>query len=195
MSLDNVKESVLTEARAKAEQKVREASREAERFLEAGREENERASAEAWREANLRLDRETARERERIQHENRLQVLAAKNRVIEEVFRKAKERLAALSDAEYTNMVGAWLSALPPEAGGRLRVNPADHARFAAKLDDFNRERSGSGVFTGVIADPKVPSGAVVDGPDYHIDCTMERRLNELRETAVGDLAKKLFGA
>ena len=195
MSLDKVKESVLAEAKARAEQKVREASREAERLLAAGREENGRASAEALREANLRLDRETARERERILHENRLQVLAAKNRVIEEVFRKAKERLASLSDAEYAKLVDAWLSALPPETGGELRVNPADHAKFAARLDDFNRGRSGPGAFTAVIADPRVSSGAVVDGADYHIDCTVERRLDELLETAVGDLAKKLFGA
>ncbi|MDR3078202.1 MAG: V-type ATP synthase subunit E [Planctomycetota bacterium] len=194
MSLDKVKASVLEEARAKAEQRSREAKEAAGKLLAEGRAADERDSAEAIREATLRVERDTARERERVLHEGRLKILAAKNQVIDEVFQKVKERVDSFSDAEYAKLLGAWLGALPPEAGGELRVNPGDRERLAGCLDDFNRGRSGAGRFTGPAADPKVASGAVVDGPDYHVDCTIDRRLGELRESAAGDLARKLFG-
>ncbi|MDR1518825.1 MAG: hypothetical protein LBU23_01605 [Planctomycetota bacterium] len=195
MSLDKVKATVLEEARARAAEKVGKAAKEAEAILAAGKAEDERLSAEALREANLRLDREINRERERLQHDNRLQVLAAKNKVIDEIFRKVRDRIASFSEAQYLDMVGAWLRALPPEVGGELRVNSGDVGKFRENLAEFNRGRSGSGVFSAVAADAGVASGAVVAGADYHVDCTAGRRLEELRETAVGDLARKLFGA
>ena len=195
MSLDRVKTTVLDEARARAAKKLDEAKQEAERLLAEGKAADERVGAEATRDAKLKLERETTRELERIQHNNRLQILSAKNKAIDEVFTRVNAKLSAMSDTEYLDMVGKWLDALPRDVGGVLRVNPRDEAKFTSGLDMLNRSRYGSGVFTKVVADPKVPSGAVVDGPDYNIDCTVDRRLNELRETSAGDLARVLFGA
>lgn len=132
---------------------------------------------------------------ERIRHDNRLRILEAKNKAIDEVFAKVRDAIAALSDDDYVAMVGKWLASLPADVGGVLRVNPKDEARFAARAADLNRGRSGPGRFTAVRADPEVASGAVVDGPGYAVDCTVDRRLGELRETAAGDLARTLFGS
>ncbi len=194
MSLDKVKTTVLEEAKARAAKKLEEATKEAERQLAEGKAADERAAADAARDARLRLERETTRELERIQHENRLQILAAKNKAIDEVFRRVKDKLAAMGGDEYLSLVGSWLDALPADVGGVLKVNPKDEATFSAGLDRLNRNRSGAGRFTGVAADAKVTAGAVVDGPDYNIDCTIGRRLDELRETSAGDLARVLFG-
>ena len=195
MSLDTVKTKVLEEARARAEMILEEATAAAENVLAEGKAADERNGAEATRDARLRLERETLRELERIQHDNRLQILSAKNKGIDEVFKRVGERLSAMSDSESIDMIRAWLGALPPEVGGVLRVNPKDEGRFTSGLDALNAGRSGAGRFTSVVADPKVPNGAVVDGPDFNIDCTIDRRLNELRETSAGDLARVLFGA
>ena len=195
MSLENVKTKVLEEAKAKAEQLLAEATAKAECFLDDGKAADERAGQEATRDARLRLERESIREIERIQHDNRLQILSAKNKAIDEVFKRVKDKLAAMSDSEYLDLVGKWLGALPADFGGVLRVNPKDGAKFTSGLDRLNIGRSGDGKFTEVVTDPKVASGAVVDGPDYTIDCTLDRRLDELRETAAGDLARALFGA
>ncbi len=195
MSLDRVKTTVLQEAKARAGKKLEDATKEAERLLAEGKAADERAGTDATRDARLRLDRETTRELERIQHENRLHILSAKNKAIDEVFRRVKDKLASMGSDEYLSLVGAWLDALPADVGGVLRVNPKDEAKFAAGLERLNRNRSGNGAFTKVVADAKVASGAVVDGPDYNIDCTIGRRLDELRETSAGDLARVLFGA
>lgn len=195
MSLDRVKTTVLEEARARAAEITANAKREADQILADGRAHDERVGGEAVRDARIRFERETVRELERIQHDNRLQILSAKNTAIDEVFRRIGDKLKAMSSDEYLGMVGKWLDALPADVGGELRVNPKDADVFKAGLDRLNKSRSGEGVFTSVATDPKVLSGAVVNGPDYTIDCTVERRIAELRETAAGELARVLFGA
>ncbi|MCL2001754.1 MAG: V-type ATP synthase subunit E, partial [Planctomycetes bacterium] len=185
----------LDEAKARAEKRLDAAKVEIERLLAESRAADQRVGNEAVRDAKLRLERETARELERIQHENRLQILSAKNQAIDEVFKRVDAKIAQLDDAAYLDMVGRWLSALPPDIGGVLRVNPKDEAKFISGLGSLNQNRGGAGTFTKVETDPKVANGAIVDGPDYNVDCTIDRRLNELRESSAGDLARVLFGA
>lgn len=195
MSLDRVKTTVLEEAKAKAAITLDTASKTAERILADGRATDERIAADVIRDTKARLEKDTNRELERLQHDNRLQILSAKNKAIDEVFKRVSARLSGMNDGEYIAMIGKWLDALPADVGGVLRVNPRDEAKFKAGLDTLNRNRGGNGRFTQIMTDAKVPSGAVVDGPDYNIDCTIDRRLGELRETSAGDLARVLFGA
>lgn len=194
MSLENVKARVLEEAGARAAAEIEKAKQEAERILADGRAADERNFAETTRDAKTRLDRETTRELERLDHDNRLQILHAKNQAIDEVFKRVLHKLQGMSDSEYLGLIGKWLGDLPADAGGKLRVNPKDEEKFVAGLAQLNQGRSGDGVFTGVVADPKVHGGAVVEGPDYSVDCTARRRLHELREMSVGDVARVLFG-
>lgn len=195
MSLDKIKETVIAAATAKAEALLADAGKEAERHAADRKAIDERVAAETIRDAKIRFERETTRELERLQYENRLEVLAAKNTAIAEVFKRVKDALGSMSDDDYVGMVGKWLAALPAEVGGTLRVNPKDEGKFTDRLTALNKGRKGEGKFAKVEADPKVSSGAVLDGPDYTIDCTVERRLDELRESSLGDLAKALFGA
>ncbi len=195
MSLDTMKTKVLEDAAAKAERLLADATAGAERLLADGKAADGRAGQDAERDARLRLERESIREVERTQHDNRLQILSAKNRAIDEVFSRVRAKLAGMTAGDTTEMIGKWLRALPADVGGVLRVNPKDEDAFTAGLDRLNTGRYGSGRFTGIVADPKVASGAIVDGKEFSIDCTIDRRLDELRETSVGDLARTLFGA
>lgn len=195
MSLDTIKSTILAEAKTRAERRLAEAGQEAGRLIADGKAAAQRNAEDAARDMKLRLERETNRELERIQYENRLHILSAKNKAIDEVFKRVRDKIASLSDDEYVTMIGKWLAVMPSDASGVLRVNPRDERKFAERLTDLNRLRQPEGQFKGVIADPKVSNGALLDGPDYNIDCTLDRRLAELRDTAAGDLARALFGA
>ncbi len=129
-------------------------------ILADGKAADERLSADTIRDAKVRLEKETNRELERLQHDNRLQILSAKNKAIDEVFKRVNDKLSSLSDSDYIDMVGKWLGALPADVGGTLRVNPRDEAKFNAGLDVLNRNRGGNGRFTQVVADARVSSGA-----------------------------------
>ncbi|MDR1612242.1 MAG: hypothetical protein LBT97_05590 [Planctomycetota bacterium] len=194
MGLETIKTTVLETAEKRAQAILAEAEGEAGRILAEASAAAGRTAAEAVRDAKLRVERQTNRELERIQHDNRRQMLQARNDAINEVFKRVGDTLSAMSDDDYVGLVGKWLAALPKDAGGTLRVNPEDEEKFASRLGTLNKGRGKDGKFIGVTADPKVDAGVVVDGPDYAIDCTIGRRLSELRETAAGAVAKALFG-
>ena len=193
MSLESMKDTVIETARAKAEVILADAGKEAEALLAATKVQNDRTTTETLRDVKLRLDRETNRELERLRSANRLAVLAAKNSAIATVFAQVKDAIAGMSDDEYVDMVGQWLTALPSGTGGVLRVNPKDVAKFETRLASLNKSRADSGKFDKVVADAGVESGAVVESADFTIDCSVGRRLEELRETSVGDVAAILF--
>jgi len=196
MSFEKLEAAVIAEAEAEAAKIVETARRETEALLARSREEGERAFEEAARQAETAAARETARQLGLARHEGRLEVLQAKNLVVDEVFRRAAERVTALSDADYLDLMGVWLTALPGEVGGTLRVSHRDEQRFTnAFLERVNAGRSESGRFTGVETDSRITGGFVVAGDTYTVDSTIENRMNELRESLAGELAGELFGS
>lgn len=196
MSFEKIEAVVIAEAEAEARQIVEAARQESEASLSRVREENEVAFEEALRQAEAAAGRETSRQVGLARHEGRLQVLGAKNRVIDDVFRKAGEQIQSLPDKEYLDLVTDWLKSLPTEVGGTVRVGSRDAKRITqAFLDGVNQARSQGGKFTAVEVDPQIDSGFVVAGESYTVNATVENKINELRESLAGDLAKELFGS
>lgn len=193
MSLDRVKEAVLAKAKAEAERIAADADKAVERAREEFRKSDAAMRADALRDCDLRLARETSRQVERERHQGRLRVLTAKNEIIEGVFGKLRQELEALPPEKYLDLVAGWLRGLPAGSGGGLRVNPKDEQLFAGGLDKLNAGRSGADLFTGVKGDSSVTWGALVDGADFTVDCTVDRKLAELRESS-GELARLVFG-
>jgi V/A-type H+/Na+-transporting ATPase subunit E len=195
MSFDRLESAVIAEAEAAAAKTAEMAGEETAALLARSREENERAFEEASRQAETAAVRETARQVGLARHEGRLEVLSAKNRVIDGIFLKAMERVSALSDAEYMDLMAGWLIALPAGVGGTLRVSPRDGKRFTmAFLDRVNAQRK-DGRFTGIEEDSLIDGGFIVAGDDFTVNSTLKSRINELRESLAGDLARELFGS
>jgi V/A-type H+-transporting ATPase subunit E len=196
MSFEKIQTVIISEAESEAKRIIDEARQETDAMLSRVREENERTFEEAARQAEAAASRETSRQVGLARHEGRLQVLDAKNRVIDEVFRKAAERIQSLPEQEYLALMADWLKALPSEVGGVLRVSPRDVSRFSkAFLEGINKDRPESGRFTGAEADPQVAGGFVVIGENYTMNATIENKITDLRESLAGDLAKELFGS
>ena len=196
MSFEKLEAAVIAEAEAEAAEIIGSARAETDALLARSREENERAFQEAARQAEAAAARETSRQVGLARHEGRLEVLQAKNRVIDEVFQKAVERLASLSDAEYLDLMAGWLRRLPAEVGGGIAVGPRDEKRFTmAFLDRVNAERLESGRFTGVTVDSRITAGFMVTGDTYSVNSTLDNRMSELRESLAGELARELFGS
>jgi vacuolar-type H+-ATPase subunit E/Vma4 len=195
MSFEKLEAAVIAEAEAEAAKIVDSARSETGTLLARSREEGERTFGEAARQAEAAAARETARQLGLARHEGRLEVLTAKNRVIDEVFRMAAERVNSLSDAEYLDLMAEWLKNLPVEIGGTLRVSPRDEKRFTeAFLGRVNAGRAENGRFHGVVADSRITGGFVVTGDTFTVDSTLDNRMNELRESLAGELARELFG-
>ncbi len=196
MSFERLEAAVIAEAEAESAKIVETARAEAEALLARARAEQERVFDDAVRQAETAQTRETARQTGLAGHDGRLAVLEAKNRLIDDVFRAAKERMITLPEAEYMALMAEWLKALPEEVGGTVMVNPSDEKKFTkAFLDGVNASRSVRGKFAGVASDARIAGGFAVASDTYTIDATLENRMNDLRESLAGDIARELFGS
>lgn len=195
MNFEKVREAVLAEARREADARVAEARRQAEALLQQARKAGEASVEEGVREARMRAERETSCAVGRARLQGRLRVLAARNEVLDRVFRRAEEIFLGLDEQEYLSFLRAWLAALPPSVGGVLRVRPDDVAHVEGRfLREVNAARPEGGRFTEVVGDRAVAAGFVVEGENYVLDGALARRLARLRAEAAGSLAQEIFG-
>jgi len=195
MSMEGVESRVLAEAKAEAKKIVEEALGERDRLLKEFQDESEKALEEAVRAAEAEAAAETSRQLGRARHEGELDILRAKNEVLDEAFRRAAEGFRSVPEGEYLELMAAWLKNLPPETGGALIVSPNDAGRFSGGfLDGVNAARPDTGKFTSVAQNPKITGGFIVEGRDFVVDVTLERRARELREALAGEIARELFG-
>jgi len=194
MSTQRVKDAVLAKAQADAKALLDKTRQEAESLLAREREQNEMALAQARQDAEARVARDTARELGRARHEGRLQVLQAKNEVLDKAFERAAALLAEMPEKDFMALMAQWLKAVPANSGGALHVRPDDAARFSESfLNEVNASRPEGGRFSQVVPDPAVKAGFILEGESFTADFTLERRLAELRASAAGELAKELF--
>jgi V/A-type H+/Na+-transporting ATPase subunit E len=196
MSFEKIEAVIKAEAEAEAKKILDSERAESETLLARSREECGSVFEESVRQAEAAVVRETARQVGLARHEGRLAVLQVKNRVLDDVFRKAKERIVALPDAEYLRLMEAWLKSLPVAVGGTLRVSPRDEKRITKEfLDRVNAGRAPEGKFTTVAADAQISGGFRVAGGNYTVDSTIDNKIGELRESLAGELARELFGS
>ena len=196
MSFEKIESVIKAEAEAEAKLILEAVRAENEDLMERSRSECGSATGESVRQAEAAADRETARQVGLARHEGRLAVLQAKNEVLDEVFRKAKDTIISLPDKEYLKLMEAWLKALPAGIGGALRVSPRDEKRFTKEfLDRVSAGRAPEGKFISVVADERITGGFRVAGENYTVDSTIENKVGELRESLAGELARELFGS
>ncbi len=194
MSFEKVESAVFAEARADAEIILADARRECNELLVKAREENRKALEEAIHQEEAATVRETARQLGVARHDGRLEVLNAKNLVIDDVFRKATEKLRSMDIHEYRGFLEGWLQRLSPEIGGVIKVSPKDtHLFDDAFIKRINDSRTRDGTFTAVNPDSGISGGFIIQGDTYTVDYTYDRILEELRQSVAGDLAKELF--
>lgn len=196
MSFEKIEAVVKAEAEAEAKN-IRDSARaESENILERFRSESADVFEESVRQGEAAAVSETSRQVGLARHEGRLSVLQSKNRVLDQVFLKAKEQIIAFPGQEYLGLMETWLKSLPATVGGTLRVSPRDEQRFTKEfLDRVNAGRAPEGRFTSVEADARISGGFRVTGDNFTVDSTIENKVGDLRESLAGDLARELFGS
>jgi len=195
MSLEAIREEVLSSARKEAEAIIEKAQAESEaKLAEARRIEEERFQNAVAREKS-RLEGKISAELTNLRQEVKLEILAAKNSVIDKVFSIALEMLENLPLNEKKDLLLKSLKSLPSDVSGEVLMPPNDAARFGkALVEEANRFRGDAGKFTGPSSDPNIRSGLRVRGSGYEIDLTFATRVSELKGEVISTIAERLFG-
>ncbi len=182
MSAEGLKNAVLEKARREAGQLVEQARAAAAQEASQAEEQTRRSSAAVLEQARL----EAAREREQtlaaVEREQRLEVLAAKNRLLEQAFARAAEGFRRLSAERLAELYRTELEAIDLREAS-LRVPRGARAQFEALL----------GGRATVEEDPSLEAGYVVVRSDYRLDRSLSARLAEIRSEMRPRVAQLLF--
>jgi vacuolar-type H+-ATPase subunit E/Vma4 len=182
MSADGLKKAVLDRARAEAEGILAQAKKDAEGMAAAAGERAERVSKDVLDAAKRDAARTRAREVSALDRELRLKSLASKNALIDSVFVKAQEMFRQLPASDLGGMYAKELDAVDV-AGATLLVARGASSQFASAQAKGATLRE----------DDAVSAGYILVRDDFRLDRTLKARLDELRSTMRGELAKTLF--
>ncbi len=197
MSLDNIKNKILADAGARAEEKKKRAEEEARAIVEAAESEAERLAAKlrAEAEAEARVRREQVVTRARL--EERKKLLAAKQEAMEAVFRGALKTASELPLERYRELFKGLLLASVASGDEVVFISEHDFSRIdGSLLEEVNRElaRRGKGAALTLSPEPRpIAGGCILKGEAYEVNATLELLARRVREELEPEVVRVLF--
>jgi V/A-type H+/Na+-transporting ATPase subunit E len=190
MSIKNITDKILSDAKEKAAEILSNSSKEAEILV------SSKISEASSQEAHLisKAEEEAEARKNRIIQNAELTVrnekLAAKHQVIEKAFNYALDSLEKLDDSDFINFVKSTLKSNKISGDGFLKVNEARYKSVTPEvLRDINTF-SGTNLVLGRAIDK---DGFMVDQRGIQINCTFEALVESLKEDLIFDVTKILF--
>jgi vacuolar-type H+-ATPase subunit E/Vma4 len=187
--LKPIEDHVQALARVEADGIAAQAKAEAERIVASAREESDRRLKSELDKLRAELDAGLDREVSVVRSARAQELLAGKSRILDDVFRRAAERL--LASAAWWDLLRARLRSLAGEKGQVLCR--AEHRDTIGKcLAELKGETGGK---MPPLADEsaKILGGFILRGAQFDVDYSLESELASLREKILPELAAKAF--
>lgn len=190
--IDRITNRIEADAQAEIERILGEAREEAERILAQGH-----AQAEAEKaELTTRNKRIAAEREERLvsmaQMEARQVSLAAKQEMVEKAYALALEKLCAMPDDRYTQVVAALLVQAAPDGRGEVIFAPEDAKRIGeAAVAQANKTLNGTLTLSEEVR--PIRGGFILKNGNVEVNGSFETLVRLQRAQTAGAVAKTLF--
>jgi len=196
VALEKIENAILGEARKEAD-RIREAGRK--RIDDASRQ----AQARLERQLEQRMGEVEQRERDQknramvaLRAAGNMELLAAKNEVIDKVFARALEKVVNLPSNGYRTLLLGWLKNAAVEGPAELLLNARDLHAFGPQLVlEANKARPKESAFKLSTTPAEMAGGFVLRTGRYEIDRTLDGIVAKLKEEMAPEIAQTLFGA
>jgi len=188
VALSGVEKAVLEKAEAEANKVLDAARREADAYWEREsarlREAHERRVEADRRELEMQLERDAGAK----EIEHRLELLKAKNEIIQEVFETALDGIIELPDEGYLRWLREQVARLPEMSDAVLVANERDRPLLERAVRESGRQFA--------VGDDNAPirGGFLLRSENVDLDCSIESLMDDIRETLTRDVAERLFG-
>jgi len=186
MDVQNIEKRILESARAEAETITRQAEEKARDLLESARASNEERAREAVEGARQALQQQHDQQVTSAKAADKLQLLARRAGILDEVFEKAVERFIGDRGGEYRKWLSARTDSVAGESG---TVVPAEPDR--PLIEELLSTRD-----TGpTLAEKSLPlrGGFMLEGDRFDLDLSLDTQLVERKTELLPELAKKAF--
>lgn len=198
MSLEKLLEKIGSDAREEGELILSRAREEAARIREEAEEKARRESEAIARSFRARAESERLKILSQARLESRIELLAAKDELVEEVFREAKRSFLELPEERYRKWLKGTILKGVTAGDEELVASAYDRELLAAGLlEELNKElraRGGRGELR--LSQEKAPSerGVILRGGKTESNLTVEAVLQRVREENEEEVSRILFG-
>ncbi len=189
MTLKRIEDHVLEKSRAEAQKVLDEGRREADAALRSAREETDRKVKGELDRLKVDLDAALDREISGRRASRGQELLVDKSRVLDDVFKRAAERL--LKDPGYWELLRRRLKELAGQPGSVLCR--AEHREAVGRLIDGLKAETGGKVPPLADESANILGGFVLRGDRVDVDFSLESELAALHERILPELAAKAF--
>ncbi len=195
MSIEKVKEKILSKAEKEAKEILTRAKAELDKekalFLQEKSEEFERRFEKAVRDIENEIKR-------RIDQEKVLadrKVLAVKRKFIEETFTLVAEKLGSMKKRDYLKFLENLIIRDAPMGESELILNERDRKLIDGKLlEKINKKLGKNRQVKLSEKTVEIRGGCLMRGNEIEIDDSFETLINDERERSEIEIVKKLFG-
>ncbi|MFH1422313.1 MAG: V-type ATP synthase subunit E [Planctomycetota bacterium] len=193
MSLEEIKEEVLSNARKEAQAIINRASAERDKKLKEAKSTEDKRFQKTFESKKAELEKQLSNELANLRQDIKVSILREKNKVIDKVLSIALGKLEELPEKQLTDTLIKYLKALPDEISGEVALSSQDASKYGSIIiQEANRSRT-KGKFSGPVSDQAVQSGLRVKSSGYEIDLTFATKISELKSEIIPVVAKKLF--
>jgi len=190
--IEKIIHRIREDAQAEVERVLKEARDEAVRIRESGYTQAE-AEKTVLRERN---ERAAAEREERLvsaaQMETRQMNLAAKQEMVEKAYALALEKLCAMPDERYTQVVAELLTQAAPKGRGEVIFNAEDAVRIGKEAVALANEKLGGELILSTETRP-IRGGFVLKSGSVEVNGSFETLVRLQRAQTAGAVAKTLF--
>ena len=128
------------------------------------------------------------------QMDSKKEILAAKQELINQTFDKALEKLQALSEDEYVELLAKLAKNASSNGKGVLTFNAADKEKVSAKVTARANELCGSGSLTVSDNVAAIKGGFLLSDGAIEVNCSLETLIKTVRTNITGEVNAILFG-
>ncbi len=193
MALEEISKAVLESVQHEAELIIKSAKNEAEEKKKSAQRSAEEKAERLYQLAVRNIDEEMARKLVQVQGQINKEILSEKNKILSQVFQKAKNEILHLSAQEYQQLMEKWMNqAIPADIQGSLCIHKDDLQLFKDLVAKWNNSHE-----TKISIDEEkyLPSkgGFLFVGKGFQIDRTLDTILSDLERELIPIIAKNLF--
>lgn len=191
MTLDNIRNHVIEQAKSETSRARDETRREADRLLANTREEADREFRLAVERLQAELDAALEQETGRLRTEHRMELLKLKSAILDDVFTAAARKL--LLSEKYWERTRRQLEELTGQEG-QVFCRAEHRERLDRMIREFNARPGAKAPGLAAEAGPGVPGGGFVfRSRTFDIDVSLDSELEAFREKARPEVVAKAF--
>ncbi len=197
MSLVTIIKKIEDEAEAHGQKLIAKAQAEGEQIVAHGREEAEKEATQIVHHAEEELQSFKNKQMATTLLRMRKEKLDKRQRILDEIFSKALERILASDVDQYTAMLRNILLSVEEEKEGSIIPSEADKPLITQEfLEDINTElknRNQKLQFKLARKTADIEKGFILDFKDFEMNYSVEKILSGLWEDIKGEVSKQLF--